>query len=393
MDSEPLPALADLPTPSPQRGHATGNRREERLRRPNPVGAFISQICYEIPRMASHLDFPTVFAELHKGKLSPATTRGTFDAILSGTWSPVQIGGFLAALRMRGEDPETIAAAARSMRENMQRVEHSFAAVLDTCGTGGDGSGTVNLSTGAAIMCAAHGAVVAKHGNRAVSSKSGSADVLAALGIPSDLPAAAAGELLTEVGITFLMAPTFHPAMRFAVPVRKELKVRTIFNCLGPLANPAGATHQVIGAFADELRPVLAQTLLELGTRRAWVVRGEDGMDEVSPYGATRVTELADGRLSERTLTPEDFGLKPSPQGAAQGGDAEANAAIIRSVLSGEQHPARDAFILNAAAALVVWEGLTLRAAADAARAVLDDGRALQTLERWRLAVQGKGSK
>src|SRR5690606_24287483 len=182
---------------------------------------------------------------------------------------------------------EVIAGAARAMRANMVAVEHAFPKLLDTCGTGGDETGTVNLSTGAALICASLGVPVAKHGNRAVSSRSGSADVVRALGIPVDLPAEAASRVLVEANIAFLMAPTHHPAMKHAAAVRKDLGIRTVFNCLGPLVNPARATHQLIGAFSDDLRPVLAHTLGQLGTVRAWVVRGEDGIDEVSPYGAT----------------------------------------------------------------------------------------------------------
>ena len=188
------------------------------------------------------------------------------------------------------------------------------------------------------------------------------------------------------------MAPTHHPAMRHGGVARRELGIRTIFNCLGPLANPARATHQLLGAYDDALRPVLAETLGHLGVRRAWVVRGADGLDEISPYGPTRVTELDQGRLRERVIEPADFGLAPSPVGAARGGDASENAAAIRQVLAGEQHPARDAFILNAAAAIVVARDLPLREAAELARDALDSGRALALLERWSEAAKsGRG--
>jgi anthranilate phosphoribosyltransferase len=245
----------------------------------------------------------------------------------------------------------------------------------------------VNLSTAAAILCAAAGVTVAKHGNRAVSSQAGSADVLAALGIPIDLDKDASERLLEQVNIAFLLAPVHHPAMRHVMSVRRELGVRTLFNCLGPLANPAGATHQLIGAFSDELRPILAQTLAELGTVRAWVVRSEDGMDEVSPYGSTRVTELRNGQLRELTLSPEDFGLPRSPAGAAAGGDAQANAEIIQSVFRAENHPARTAIVLNAAAALAVARDLPLRQAADEIATLIESGRAREQLERFRDAA------
>jgi anthranilate phosphoribosyltransferase len=332
-------------------------------------------------------EFPDVFAELQAGPLSAASVERSFRSILAGHWSPVRIAALLAALRIRGETAEVITAATRAMRAVMVRVDARAAVVLDTCGTGGDHSGSVNLSTAAAILCAAAGVTVAKHGNRAVSSQAGSADVLAALGIPIDLDKDASERLLEQVNIAFLLAPVHHPAMRHVMPVRRELGVRTLFNCLGPLANPAGATHQLIGAFSDELRPILAQTLAELGTVRAWVVRSEDGMDEVSPYGSTRVTELRNGQLRELTLSPEDFGLPRSPAGAAAGGDAQANAEIIQSVFRAENHPARTAIVLNAAAALAVARDLPLRQAADEIAMLIESGRAREQLERFRDAA------
>ncbi len=332
--------------------------------------------------------FPQVFTQLVEGALDPTLAGRAFDAILGGQWSPVQIAAFLGALRARGESADVIASAARSMRRAMVPVAHAFDDVLDTCGTGGDGTGSVNLSTGAAIICAALGQTVAKHGNRAASSKSGSADVLEALGVPTNLSAESSAEVLAEVGITFMMAPTHHPAMRFAGPVRKELKVRTIFNCLGPLANPAGATHQLIGAFADELRPILAQTLRALGTRRAWIVRGHDGMDELSPYGPTAVTQLDGRELSEFTVDPTTFALPISPAGAAAGGDPAHNAEILQLVLSGGEHPSRDAFVLNAAGAMVVARALEPKQAARLVDECLKSGSALAKLEAWRAAAQ-----
>jgi anthranilate phosphoribosyltransferase len=331
-----------------------------------------------------HVAFKEVLDSLLAGEANANVIERTFVAILSGAWTSAQIAGLLVGLRIKGESAEVIAGAARAMRSQMVAVEHNFPKLLDTCGTGGDETGTVNLSTGAAIICSSLGIPVAKHGNRAVSSRAGSADVIAALGIPTDLPAEAASRVLKEANIAFLMATTHHPAMRHVGPVRKELGVRTLFNCLGPLVNPARATHQLLGAFSDELRPTLARTLSELGTTRAWVVRGVDGLDEVSPYGPTRVTVLDQGVLEERVVSPADFGLEVSPPGAAGGGSAEENARIIEAVLSGKPHPARDAFVLNAAAALVVAEGLPLDVAASKAAAALDDGKALAALQRWR---------
>jgi anthranilate phosphoribosyltransferase len=333
------------------------------------------------------------FATLFEEAVSPAGLSGTaarraFDAILAGTWSVPQVAGFISALRAKGETQEVIASAAQSMRQAMLSVPHDFPQLLDTCGTGGDGSGTVNLSTGAAIIVTAAGIPVAKHGNRAVSSKAGSADVLAALGIPLDLSATQAAQVLKEAKISFLLAPTHHPAMRHAMPARKELGVRTIFNCLGPLCNPARATHQVIGVFSDALRPIIANTLKELGSQAAWVVRGEDGLDEISPYGATRVAELRQGSVKEWLVTPEDFGLARSPAGAAQGGEAVENARIIEAVLANQPHPARDAFLLNAAAALVVADAIPYQEATARARNALESGAAAKALESWRQACR-----
>jgi anthranilate phosphoribosyltransferase len=336
----------------------------------------------------------TEFAALFEEAVSPeglsgAAARRAFDAILAGSWSVPQVAGFISALRAKGETQEVIAGAAQSMRQAMLSVPHDFPRLLDTCGTGGDGSGTVNLSTGAAIIVTAAGIPVAKHGNRAVSSKAGSADVLAALGIPLDLSAEQAGQVLRDAKISFLLAPTHHPAMRHAMPARKELGVRTIFNCLGPLCNPARATHQVIGVFSDALRAIIANTLKNLGSQAAWVVRGEDGLDEISPYGATRVAELRQGSVRELVVTPEDFGIPRSPAGAAQGGDAAQNARIIEAVLEGQPHPSRDAFLLNAAAALVVADGTSYQDAAGRARAAIESGAAKAALESWRQACRG----
>ncbi len=249
--------------------------------------------------------FPHVFEELaSQAGPRPATLRAAFDAIFAGAWTPVQIAGFAVALRLRGEDADTIAAAAEAMRAVMIPVAHGLPIVVDTCGTGGDGKGTINVSTAAAVVVAAVGLPVAKHGNRGVSSRSGSADVLEALGVPIDVPIARHPEILRAAGITFLFAPAHHPALRHSTaPARRELAVRTIFNALGPVSNPARATHQLIGAYEDRLRPILAETLGRLGSTHAWVVRGEDGLDEVSPCGPTRVSELVGGAVHERRIS------------------------------------------------------------------------------------------
>ena len=340
------------------------------------------------------LQFAAAFAELTSAAgIAPPTVSRVFDAILAGHWTPVQVAGFVVALRIRGEDAATIAAAARSMRAAMVAVEHDFELLLDTCGTGGDGLGTLNLSTGAAIIAASAGVPVAKHGNRAISSRTGAADVLEALGVPIDLPAAAAAPLLREVNIAFMLAPTHHPAMRHAAVARRELGIRTVFNCLGPLANPARATHQLLGAYDGALRKLLAETLNALGTRRAWVVHGRDGLDEVSPCTETDVTELSGGRLQELCISPEDFGLPRSPKGCVAGGDAAANAAVLEQVLAGERHPATDAFVLNAAAALVVAQNLEPKVAAERALNAIESGAARSTLQRWRDAARRRRSE
>lgn len=335
----------------------------------------------------SAVTFRDAFGELEAAReATPELVKRVFDAILDGSWSATQIAAFAVALRLKGETPEVIAAAAQSLRDHMVPVEHSFDLLLDTCGTGGDGRGSLNLSTGAAVIVAAAGVPVAKHGNRAVSSRSGSADVLQELGVSLDAPPTAARGILEEARIAFLFAPAHHPAMRFVAPARKELGIRTVFNCLGPLANPARASHQLLGAFDDTLRPVLARTLQSLGVRRAWVVRGEDGMDEVSPFGPTRITVVDGARLDERVITPEEFGLERSPAGAIDGGDAKENARVLANVLAGQDHASRDAFLLNAAAALCVAENEAPGVALQRARDAVDSGAALRVLERWKAA-------
>jgi anthranilate phosphoribosyltransferase len=333
--------------------------------------------------------FSDVFAEMTgPSGLSPRAVRRVFDAIFAGAWTPAMISAFLIAMRLTGnETPSVIAAAASAMRAVMVPVPHDYPVLLDTCGTGGDGAGTLNLSTGAALIAAAAGVPVAKHGNRAATSRAGSADVLEAMGIPLDVPGARQAEVLAEAQIAFLFAQAHHPAMRHANPVRRELGVRTLFNCLGPLANPAGATHQLLGAYDDTIRPVLAGALLELGTTRSWVVRSEDGLDEMSPFAPTRISEVRAGQLREFSLSPEDFGLTRSRAGAIAGAEPAHNARILEGILRGEDHPARDAVVLNAAAALVIALGLEPRAAADRAHAVLKSGQARDALTRLKNAA------
>jgi len=322
-------------------------------------------------------------------EIDPAVVRAAFDAIFAGAWSPVQVAGFAVALRARGESARVIGEAAEAMRAAMSAVEHGLPVVVDTCGTGGDGAQTLNLSSAAAVVVAACGLPVAKHGNRSISSRCGSADVFEALGIPMDVPPERQHQVLREAGIAFLFAPAHHPALKHAAQARRELGTRTVFNALGPLANPARATHQLVGVYEDALRPIAARALGRLGTRGAWVVRGEDGLDEVSPCEPTRVSELAsDGTVRERVVTPEDFGIARIARSALAGGDAAQNAGALVAILEGSPHPARDAVVLNAAACLTVATGQEPRVAADRARRAIDDGSARRTLETWRRVAQ-----
>jgi anthranilate phosphoribosyltransferase len=339
--------------------------------------------------MTDTLLFPKVLAELESSEgLSADMARRAFDEILEGQWTQAQIAGLLIGLRAKPDSPTVVTAAAQSLRAAMVVVTHRHPKLVDTCGTGGDGQGTLNLSTGAAIMLAATGIKVAKHGNRAMSSRTGAADVLEQLGIPVTIAPRIAETLLRDVGITFLLAPTHHPAMRFAAPVRRELGVRTLFNCLGPLANPASANYQLLGAFSDVIRPVLAESLRRLGSVRAWVVHSLDGLDEISPFAPTRVTQLVDGTLSEFEIAPEDFGLERSDPGAIAGAGPDYNARVLSDVLSGRPHPSRNAFVMNAAAALAIAESIPLQDAAIQMQRVLDSGAALEKLTAWRDAAQ-----
>lgn len=323
--------------------------------------------------------------------LTAAEVDAAMSSILEGSATAAQIAGFVVALRMKGESSTEIAAAASALRKQCESIRPKVSGpLLDTCGTGGDGLHTFNISTAAAIVAAGSGVAVAKHGNRAVSSKAGSADVLEALGVRIDLDADSVERCIEEVGIGFLFAPSHHAAMRHAAPVRRELGVRTIFNLLGPLANPASATHQVVGVFDGSRVEQLAEALAVLGLQAAWVVHGEGGLDEISPSGTTRVAALEGGTVRTFELTPGDFGLSPSPVEALRGGDAKENAAIISRVLEGEQGPARSAVVLNAAAGLIVTgRAHDPKEAAARASQTIDDGSAAGTLARWVAQTQG----
>ncbi|HVP38963.1 MAG TPA: anthranilate phosphoribosyltransferase [Candidatus Saccharimonadales bacterium] len=315
--------------------------------------------------------------------LTRAEAATLMRALTEGAASDAQLGALLVALRLRGETPEVMAGFAEVMRERAVHVPTARRPLLDTCGTGGDGSGSLNISTAAALVAAACGVAVAKHGNRSVSSRCGSADVLEALGVKLGLPPEAVGRCVDEVGIGFLFAPALHPAMRHVAPARRELGVRTVFNLLGPLTNPAGADCQLLGTFAPWAADLLAGALAQLGTRRAWVVHGHGGLDELTASGPSRVLEVEAGRVREATVEPRALGLEAPPEGALRGGDAAENATRLRAILSGAADPAAGTVALNAAAALVVAGSVPdLAAGLARAREALAQGRPAQALDR-----------
>ena len=291
--------------------------------------------------------------------------------------------GLLVALAMKGESADEIAGAAEAMRRRVEAVATRRQDLVDTCGTGGDGKGSFNISIATALVTAGAGVAVAKHGNRAVSSRSGSADVLAALGVDLDIDAERAGRSLDEVGIAFLFAPRLHPAMREVMPVRRELGVRTIFNVLGPLTNPAGARRQLVGVYSDRLVDLIAQVLAKLGSEHALVVHGADGLDEISTTGPTKVAEVRAGEITGYTLEPEDLGLKRVDPAVLEGDTPEINAETMRRLLAGDEGPLTDITLLNAAAA--IWIGGKaddLAAGLERARASWSSGAAARKLEQ-----------
>ncbi|MEP6918414.1 MAG: anthranilate phosphoribosyltransferase [Acidobacteriota bacterium] len=276
------------------------------------------------------------------------------DHIMEGRAQPAQIAGLLVALAMKGERPSEIVGLARTMRSRALALSRNYAPVFDTCGTGGDRAHTFNVSTLAALVLAACGVRVAKHGNRSVSSQCGSADLFEALGVSITASPAAVERCLQEAGIAFFFAPTFHPSMRHAGPTRRDLGIRTAFNLLGPLTNPAGAERQLVGVPRPELTELVARSLARLGSQRAWVVHGADGLDEISTTGYTKVSECRDGAVNTFYVHPQDFGIATAAPATLRGGDAAANAVIARAILAGERGPARDIVLLNAAAALMI---------------------------------------
>ncbi|MDE2492050.1 MAG: anthranilate phosphoribosyltransferase [Elusimicrobia bacterium] len=322
--------------------------------------------------------------------LSRAEARSAMGALLDGAATDAQAGAFLAGLRVRGETVAELVGFAEAMRARARRVKVRRRPLLDTCGTGGDGSGTFNISTTVAFIAAGAGAVVAKHGNRAVSSRSGSADVLEALGARADLSPARAARCVERLGVGFLFAPGHHPGVGRLGPVRRQLGARTVFNLLGPLANPAGAERQLVGVYETSLVRPVARALRALGCERALVVSSRDGLDELSLSAPTEVARLEKGNVRLETVRPEDAGLRRRPLAALRGGDARRNAAIVRGVLSGRRGPAREICLFNASAALQAaglargWrEGVRLAAAS------IDSGRALAALEALARASRG----
>ncbi len=315
--------------------------------------------------------------------LTADEAAGAMQTVMDGEAPAASLAGLLAALAMKGERPAEIVGFARTMRANAVKLAQPAGDVFDTCGTGGDRSGTFNISSAAALVVAACGVTVAKHGNRSVSSRCGSADVFEQLGVNVSAPPAVVERSLHETGIAFFFAPTFHPSMKHAGPTRRELGIRTAFNLLGPLTNPAGATRQIVGVPRSELTELLARALLMLGSTRAWVVHGADGIDEISTTGYTKVSECRDGAVHTFYVHPADFRLAKAAADDLRGGDAAANAGIIHRVLDGARGAARDVVLLNAGAALFIAgradsipAGLAL--AADA----IDSGAARATLDR-----------
>jgi anthranilate phosphoribosyltransferase len=314
--------------------------------------------------------------------LERAEARSVMDEIMRGEATPAQIAGYLIALRLKGETADEIAGSAEAMREHVLAVRPRRDDLVDTAGTGGDGAGTFNISTAAALVAAAAGAGVAKHGNRAVSSLSGSADVLEALGFELELPPKRIARSIDELGFGFLFAPTHHPAMRHAAPVRRELATRTVFNVLGPLTNPAGARAQVVGVYAPELVPTIAQVLARLGARRAFVVHGANGIDELSPAGPNLVCEVVEGRVRKREIDPLELGVPRCSPDELRGGSPDENAATIRRIFDGADGGARDAVLLNAAGAIAAsGRARNLRAGLGLAREAIDSGAAGERLE------------
>jgi len=314
--------------------------------------------------------------------LTQKEANGVMNEIMEGNATDAQIGSFLTALKMKGETPEEITGCAQVMREKALPLKSRHSVLVDTCGTGGDGTGTFNISTTSAFVAAGAGLAVAKHGNRSVSSQSGSADVLEALGVKIDLALNEVEDILDKIGIGFLYAPNFHKAMKYAVGPRKEIGIRSIFNILGPLTNPARAQYQVVGVYDAKLTEVVAQGLERLGVKAAYVVHGAGGLDEFSTLGPSKITQLNNGSIKTFEVSPEELGLSRSQLNSLKGGNAQHNAEITRRVLLGEKGPHRDIVVLNAAAVFSAT-GLTagLEEGVKLAQNTIDSGRAMDKLE------------
>ena len=328
--------------------------------------------------------FPALIEKLTRHEdLTSEEAAAAMAEVMEGRAAAAHIAGLLIGLAMKGERPTEIVGLARAMRAHAVQVSKRYEHVFDTCGTGGDKSGTFNISSCAAVVIAACGVRVAKHGNRSVSSLSGSADVFEALGVRVTASPAVVERCLAEARIGFFFAPTFHPSMRHAGPVRKDLGVRTAFNLLGPLTNPAGATRQIVGVPRPELTELIARSLLLLGSERAWVVHGADGIDEISTTGYTKVSECKGGAVNTFYLHPADVGLPKAAAGSLKGGDADENARIIERVIDGERGPARDVVLLNAGAGLMIsGEAASVNDGIVMASRAIDRGDARRTLDQ-----------
>jgi len=324
-----------------------------------------------------------IYSALAGEDISLQDMRGVMQQIMQGEAKPAQIGAFLAAMRMKGETIDEITACAEIMREKSVKMV-SAVDVLDIVGTGGDELFTFNISTVSAFVVAAAGVPVAKHGGRSVSSKCGSADVLEALGVNIDLSAEQSGQVLEKSGMCFMHAQVYHTAMKHVAPIRRDLGVRTIFNILGPLANPAGATYQLLGVYDESLVEPLARVLLNLGVKRAMVVHGHDGLDEISLTGPSTVCEVADGRLNSYFISPEQFGLSRCSPKDLRGGTPEENAVIAHKILNGEAGAKRDIVVLNAACCIYMFKNdVTMRECVRIAQRTIDSGAALEKLQKF----------
>jgi anthranilate phosphoribosyltransferase len=331
---------------------------------------------------------PAVLSELLRKvtrhvDLTAHEASAAMELVMTGQTTPAQLAAFLIGLSMKGERPEEIVGLAQTMRAHALKLSRRYPESFDTCGTGGDGAGTINVSSAAALVMAGCGVVVAKHGNRSASSRCGSADLLESLGVTLAVTPAVVERSLTEVGLAFLFAPAFHPAMKHAAPTRRELGLRTAFNLLGPLTNPAAPARQIVGVPRPELTELVARALLMLGSERAWVVHGADGLDEISTAGYTKISEARAGAVRTFHVHPADFGIRKAPLSAVAGGDAAENAAIVRRLLDGEAGPVSDIVALNAGAGLfVAGRARSVKEGISQARAALETGKAKEVLQR-----------